>query len=295
MSIPTTPIDHQPSLLLDEPPLVIQRPLVRALGGHDLACFLQQVHYRARVGQPHDGHLWAVATNAEWCDDVALTPRQLERVLGRLTSLGVLVSVQPAHYDRTAWRRVDHDRLEVLLAEAAEVVMHDHQTVVMDDPQTGVNEDPQTGVMYLSPREIEENPNTPPSRTSPSALRPDDRDGGFDQFWSAYPRKVGKNGKGGASGAWKRAMTHATVEQVLAGLDAWLDHWRQRGEPEFIPYPATWLNQHRWSDAPPPVARGRRATNLEPMNLPPGVSAKDVLDALVARERRQQDLPALNA
>lgn len=68
--------------------------------------------------------------------------------------------------------------------------------------------------------------------------------GGFEEFWKAYPRKVGKTA---ARRVWDR--DHPPLEQVLAAL-AWQihsDQWTKDGG-EFIPHPATYLNQGRYLD-----------------------------------------------
>ena len=67
----------------------------------------------------------------------------------------------------------------------------------------------------------------------------------FLTFWMRYPKKVAK------PAAWK-AWKKITVElaEVLKGLDGWMAEWQQRGETQFIPYPATWLNREGWNDAP---------------------------------------------
>jgi hypothetical protein len=99
-------------LLLNEQVIALYPSLVRALGGHDLAAFVQQVHWRSQIGPERDGHRWAVATTAEWCDDVVLTIRQFKRVVGLLVEMGVIVrSAADGSIDRTAWTRIDHDRL----------------------------------------------------------------------------------------------------------------------------------------------------------------------------------------
>lgn len=77
----------------------------------------------------------------------------------------------------------------------------------------------------------------------------------FERFWKAYPKKRGKDA---AFRAWeKRRKAHdlPPVEALLAALDAagTSREWRKDGG-QFIPYPATWLNQGRWADdfAPEP-------------------------------------------
>jgi len=77
---------------------------------------------------------------------------------------------------------------------------------------------------------------------------------GFAAFWSEYPRKVGKPV---AQRCYARAIERhgATPEDVLAGLRPWVAYWAARNEPEYVPHPSTWLGQHRWQDAPPPLPR----------------------------------------
>lgn len=90
-----------------------------------------------------------------------------------------------------------------------------------------------------------ENPKTKPSRDLVLATPPADL---FEQFWQAYPRKVGKPPA-------RKAFTHALIDvdvgDIASGLRAWCSYWTLRGEEEFIPHPTTWLNQQRWNDRPP--------------------------------------------
>ena len=72
----------------------------------------------------------------------------------------------------------------------------------------------------------------------------------FDAFWAVYPRKVGK---GAARKAWAKAALPA-LDVVLNAVRAQADseQWRREGG-QFVPLPATWLNQTRWEDEPGPV------------------------------------------
>lgn len=70
---------------------------------------------------------------------------------------------------------------------------------------------------------------------------------GFESFWSAYPRKVAKPA---ALKAWSKAKP--TDKQIAAILDDVRnrhnsDEW-QKNDGQFIPHPATYLNQRRWED-----------------------------------------------
>ncbi len=69
----------------------------------------------------------------------------------------------------------------------------------------------------------------------------------FLAFWDAYPRKVGK---GDAWRTWKKLRPSArTLELILlaVGRQAKSEQWR-RDRGQFVPHPATWLNQRRWED-----------------------------------------------
>lgn len=78
---------------------------------------------------------------------------------------------------------------------------------------------------------------------------------GFTRFWNAYPSKVGKRD---AEKAYAKAVKRidspdppglmlAAIERAKAG---------RRWSEGFIPNPATWLNQDRWTDEEPqPIAR----------------------------------------
>lgn len=65
---------------------------------------------------------------------------------------------------------------------------------------------------------------------------------GFDEFWKAYPRKVGK---GDARRAFEKAAKKVQLPVLLAALDLQKRGW---DDPKFIPFPATWLNGERWED-----------------------------------------------
>ena len=67
---------------------------------------------------------------------------------------------------------------------------------------------------------------------------------GFAEFWSAYPKKVGK---GAAQAAWKKhkpdlAICIAAITTAKASRD-----W-QKENGQYIPNPVTWINQMRWED-----------------------------------------------
>ena len=76
-------------------------------------------------------------------------------------------------------------------------------------------------------------------------------DPSFQQFWTAYPRKAAK---GKAEDSWKKIHPdEALTQKILASVDAHkkCDQW-VKDAGQFIPHPATWLNQRRWEDETKP-------------------------------------------
>lgn len=75
----------------------------------------------------------------------------------------------------------------------------------------------------------------------------------FGEFWTAYPRKVGKAN----CQKWfeKHKVDRKTLDAMLTSI-AYLkttEQWK-KDDGKFIPYPQTWLNGRRWEDetAQPP-------------------------------------------
>jgi len=80
----------------------------------------------------------------------------------------------------------------------------------------------------------------------------------FETFWKEYPKRKGKDA---AKKAFEKVRGQGVELEVLLSavrLQKDSDQWVKDGG-QFIPYPATWLNQGRWQDdtdgmdPPPPV------------------------------------------
>ena len=69
----------------------------------------------------------------------------------------------------------------------------------------------------------------------------------FDEFWSAYPKKKAKDDAGKAFD--KRKPDRELLDSMLAAIATQCrsEDWTKDGG-KFIPYPATWLNDGRWTD-----------------------------------------------
>lgn len=79
----------------------------------------------------------------------------------------------------------------------------------------------------------------------------------FDRFYAEYPRKVGKDAARKAFA--KRSVDDVMLVAMVAAISRQgLAEKCARGESQFVPHPATWLNEGRWQDeegAPAPAER----------------------------------------
>ena len=69
----------------------------------------------------------------------------------------------------------------------------------------------------------------------------------FDQFWSVYPRR---EGKGLAYSSFRRlSLEDGLLDKIISAVEIQKrsDQWTKDGG-QYIPMPATWLNQRRWED-----------------------------------------------
>ena len=92
----------------------------------------------------------------------------------------------------------------------------------------------------------------------------------FENFWKIYPKKVGK---GAAKKSFEKINPPQELfEKMLTAIDRWKKSqaWKKDGG-QYIPYPATWLNQGRWDDEfenpKPAIPESRRCPKCQrPLN-----------------------------
>jgi hypothetical protein len=86
----------------------------------------------------------------------------------------------------------------------------------------------------------------------------------FDEFWTTYPRRVGK---GAARTAWAKAVRKIDPAEIIKAAAGYRD-WPGR-KPDFTAHPTTWLNQERWTDELPAGAQAG------PFDLSAGIRSMD--------------------
>lgn len=106
-------------------------------------------------------------------------------------------------------------------------------------------------------KEVQKNPTKKPStKNGSSGAHLGSEEPGFLDFWEAYPRKTAKPN---ALRAWRTLRpdepTRVLILDDLAKRRV-SDQWTREGG-QFIPHPATYLNQRRWEDQEPQVEAKR--------------------------------------
>ena len=135
----------------------------------------------------------------------------------------------------------------------------------------------QTRVDQNRPENKGDTPITPAAEKQPSA-----QERRFAEFWTAYPKKVGKKA---AQKAWEKAKPDAELfEKIMQAVATakTSEQWLREGG-RFIPNPSTWINQGRWDDEPLPPA-GSGSYQQRPGGNCGKPDTMDVLAGIIADE-----------
>lgn len=85
----------------------------------------------------------------------------------------------------------------------------------------------------------------------------------FEEWFKLYPKRVGK---ADAAKAFSKAVDRVELERLLERTTAFAESDIGKGDRQFVPNPATWLNQDRWLDDPEAWSTGKR--QLQPGEVP---------------------------
>ena len=204
--------------------VAFQRVFVELTGSVTGALFLSQAVYWQNRSESDDGWWWK--TQEDWESETGMTRREWE-------------SARAASSQFVKWERrgvpaktfylVSNDAIEASL-ELFSVQTSLAETAKLDSAKTpncaGGNRQTTNGDY----KKI----------TSPKAVL-----AGFDEFWQAYPKKVGK---AAAIKAWSK-LKGVTLLELLNAVrcQAKTADWLKDGG-QFVPHAATWLNGERWMD-----------------------------------------------
>lgn len=96
----------------------------------------------------------------------------------------------------------------------------------------------------------------------PRGTQSDIQEKRFNEFWSEYPKKIGKKA---AQNAWKKLKPDATLfDRIMQAVRTAKksEQWK-RENGRFIPNPSTWLNQGRWDDELTPTSSSSASYDIE--------------------------------
>jgi hypothetical protein len=204
---------------------------------------------------------------ADVLSDGFISDRQLARFVGvgmtdvvaRATSLvevGLWEQVEGGYRVRS-WLEWNRSRAEITEYQSKDAARKTRSKPVPPDSdppdnhppngvRTDVRKDSERSPNGIRPRARTPRNSTPlQEKTSPNADASGSHE--FDDFWNAYPRRIGKRAAEKAhAAALKRG---ATAVQLLTAARRFATS-KQGTEAQFIPHPATWLNQGRYDDEP---------------------------------------------
>lgn len=221
---------------------------------------------------------WVYKTSTEW-EGMFLSRRDVERARRHLKSIGILYE-EKRGVPPVLWYKIDYEELRRLRAELSIPPQDVQQTPrvvpyrtsnVYDRTQvkyertTTVNNAFNNSSVYNSEKRTPYSP--PVGDVSLATDVPQKKYGGEDQgadppnppkrkrgkneyteafeaFWLAYKPKPDSSNKLTASRAWAR-LSKLERERVMSVLP---NHPVFDREVEFVPHPATFLNQRRWED-----------------------------------------------
>lgn len=189
-------------------------------------------HSRTNRTNYHDGRYWTFNSNKALCEHYPyMSGKAIRGAIQKLIDAGLLITgnYNKLPFDRTMWYALTDDGNRLF------------RKGNIDFPKKANDNSPK-GQMT----------NAQKGRAIPDTLDSKDtnigQSNGFTEFWKAYPRKVAKQtavkawGKTGADDS--QALTATILADVRRRVDG---EWNDK-DVQYIPHPATYLNQRRWED-----------------------------------------------
>lgn len=167
--------------------------------------------------------------------DIGASKTAVKSSLNILEELGVITRVQ---------RFSSNEKIATLY------IWHPWRIDGWDDSAMRRREDAERGYAREGAPEVPASAPAPaPATPTPEApAKPTEKPAdGFTEWWPHYPKKVKKFD---AEKAYRAALKRGvTPKELLDGLQRQKAAWKAKGtEPQYIPYPATWLRAGSWED-----------------------------------------------
>lgn len=237
--------------------MMVRAALVKRLGGANEALVWTRIDWRSQSKDAHrteDGVHWWAASYPTIAEETGLTPEQARRAVESLVAGGYVRAEQHGGFARVRSYAPVYTHLAI--SPDGESARSKRRTRQMDLAKS-------PDVPLIETSETEDTPVVP---------RGDAADESFEQAWNLWPApRRGTRKKSGSS--WRTALaanggpSHADV--ILDAIARDVAVWRTwpRSDVQYIPLLSTWLNQERWTGAPPLPRSGSRAQQRQDNNL----------------------------
>lgn len=203
--------------------------LAKHFGGVNPALFFSQIHYwQGRTDNP----LGVYKSSEALREETGMTYREQASARAQLQKLGILVETHK-RLEHRIYFRIDYKALQAFLANVESSNPRNAENAIGETTKAQVvNKTEMTSEMTTK---------------KPRASLADGVNQNFENFWKAYPKKVGKDAARKAFA--KRKPDDKLLGDILKAIEVHktTEDWR-KSDGQFIPHPATWLNQGRWMD-----------------------------------------------
>ena len=226
-----------------------------------------------------------IAAWIEWDGDPSLLIEHLvsTRFLDRCKVNRLVVHDWSEHapdFLKNSFKRWGKDFVVPIVVDAEHDAQHDAQHPLRDDAKNDACEHP--------PIPLQPSPANKETNTRRNAVAYSDE---FKSWWLVYPRR---EAKGEAWKAWPKAIawirqtTDSTQEQAVASLMEITKRFASspKGQGEFVPQPATFLNGKRWEDDQKSWEK-RNGNETGTGNNRPSAGGSNLLTREQARESQQ--------
>ena len=220
------------------------------------------------IANHHSDHgAWpSIATLAKYAN---IKERRVQQIIRELAAIGEIAIEEQGGLGQ---RQYKTNRYHILIQCPRDCDGSlNHKTGVQSVTNRGAIQS-QTGVQPTAPE-----PNKEPNKNLPNA-QSDDL---FNEFWTAYPRKLDK---AKAFRAFKSALKRATFEDILAGVLLYRNDPKR--DPDFTKYPATWLNSDSWENTHEPSKDSEAARRAQERRE----KERAISDAFLAEQKEREKL-----
>jgi len=237
--------------------------VAQQVGGVEKAILLYNLDFwtrKNRVNDDHfyDGRTWTYNSSRAFAELFPyMKAASIRRWLRELEKDGFLVSSQK--YNDSAY---NHTKWYSLTKKYYSIVENEQSNKQNAQSLKGADNNPDNKHNPLSPPQgtvvVDKQPQAKGQKSGSKVTAPSSDNGElFKQFWTEYPRKVGRKK---CRQIWDRLKPSAELTgQIVTAVRAYkrTDQWL-KDNGSFIPHPSTFLNQARWEDELPTKPESQR-------------------------------------